>query len=420
VLRIAVVTRYFPSSAEPSQGRSAYETFRILARDAEVRVFYPNASYPSFLKPRSRGYDRLDPAFSPADVKVTYHDYPAVPLLSRAVNGWMAGRVLLPHVRDFAPDVIFSCFLYPEGYAALTLGRILSVPVVAMSIGSDINRIGDPISALYTRTTLRGSDFLVTVSSDLRAKAIAMGASPEKSRSLVNGCDLSVFHVRDRLAARQKLGIDAATAAVIYVGRMDVKKGLRELIAAMTALHADRPHLHAYLIGEGPDKAAVQNAIDANRAAGYIHALAGCPFEDVPLWMAAADLVTLPSYMEGCPNVILEALACGRPVVATNVGGIPEIMSDDCGYLVAPGDADALAHALATTLDRTWDAAAISARHSRSWNAVAAELLGVFKSLLPSEDHHNMKPSRVAEGINHPASLSSDSYQGQGNQSIPG
>jgi teichuronic acid biosynthesis glycosyltransferase TuaC len=327
---------------------------------------------------------------------------------------------LLPHVRDFAPDVIFSCFLYPEGYAALTLGRILSVPVVAMSIGSDINRIGDPISALYTRTTLRGSDFLVTVSSDLRAKAIAMGASPEKSRSLVNGCDLSVFHVRDRLAARQKLGIDAATAAVIYVGRMDVKKGLRELIAAMTALHADRPHLHAYLIGEGPDKAAVQNAIDANRAAGYIHALAGCPFEDVPLWMAAADLVTLPSYMEGCPNVILEALACGRPVVATNVGGIPEIMSDDCGYLVAPRDADALAHALATTLDRTWDAAAISARHSRSWNAVAAELLGVFKSLLPSEDHHNMKPSRVAEGINHPASLSSDSYQEQGNQSIPG
>jgi hypothetical protein len=87
---------------------------------------------------------------------------------------------------------------------------------------------------------------------------------------------------------------------------------------------------------------------------------------------------------------------------------------------VAPRDADALAHALATTLDRTWDAAAISARHSRSWNAVAAELLGVFKSLLPSEDHHNMKPSRVAEGINHPASLSSDSYQGQGNQSIPG
>ena len=78
--------------------------------------------------------------------------------------------------------------------------------------------------------------------------------------------------------------------------------------------------------------------------------------------MAAADLVTLPSYMEGCPNVVLEALACGRPVVATNVGGIPEIMSDECGQLVPPRDPSALAQALASVLDRTWDAAAISAQ----------------------------------------------------------
>jgi len=100
--------------------------------------------------------------------------------------------------------------------------------------------------------------------------------------------------------------------------------------------------------------------------------------------MAAADLVTLPSYMEGCPNVVLEALACGRPVVATNVGGIPEIMSDQCGHLVPPRDPGALALALAAVLDRTWDAAAISAQGSRSWSAVADELLGIFQSLCGS------------------------------------
>jgi teichuronic acid biosynthesis glycosyltransferase TuaC len=385
VLRIAVITRYFPSSAEPSQGRSAYETFRILARDADVRVFYPNAAYPSFLKPRSRVYDKLDPTFSPADVNVTYHDYPALPLLSRAMNGRMAARSLLPHVRSFAPDLIFSCFLYPEGYAALKIGKALSVPVAAMSIGSDINRIGDPISAMHTRTVLRGSDFLVTVSSDLRTKAVAMGASLEKSRAVLNGCDLSVFRVRDRLEARQKLGINPSAAAVIYIGRMDVKKGLRELIEAMTLLRVDRPHLHAYLVGEGADRGVIQSAIEANKATSYIHVLPGCSFEDVPIWMAAADLVTLPSYMEGCPNVILEAIACGRPVVATHVGGIPEVVSADCGCLVPPGDVNALARALAATLGRTWDAAAISARRSRSWNTVAAELLSIFESLLPSQ-----------------------------------
>jgi glycosyltransferase involved in cell wall biosynthesis len=86
--------------------------------------------------------------------------------------------------------------------------------------------------------------------------------------------------------------------------------------------------------------------------------------------------------MEGCPNVVLEALACGRPVVATNVGGIPEIMSEECGRLVPPRYPAALAQALASALDASWDAMAISARGSRSWNSVAAELLEIFESLV--------------------------------------
>ena len=382
MLRIAVVTRYFPSSAEPWQGRSAYQTLRVLARETDLRVFYPNATYPSLLKPRSRSYSKLDPSYSPPDVKASYFDYPALPLLSRPFNGWMAARTLLPHVRRFAPDLIFSCFLYPEGYAALKLGKALAVPVVAMSIGSDINRIGDPISYLHTRTVLREADYLVTVSGDLRVKAVAMGAPEEKTRAVVNGCDLSVFHVRDRLEARRKLGIDPASQVVLYIGRMDVKKGLRELVEAAAALRPKRANLHVYLIGEGPDRPIIQSDLQANDAAGYIHALPGCAFDEVAVWMAAADLVTLPSYMEGCPNVVLEALACGRPVVASNVGGIPEILSDECGRLVPPRDSGALAQALASVLDRTWDAKAISAHGSRSWETVAAELFENFTSLV--------------------------------------
>ena len=119
MLKIAVVTRYFPSSAEPWQGRSAYQTLRVLAREADVRVFFPNATYPSLLKPRSRIYDKLDPSYSPPDVKVSYLrlscSAPGFPAVER-----MDGRPrLLPHVRNFAPDLIFSFFLYPDGYAAL-------------------------------------------------------------------------------------------------------------------------------------------------------------------------------------------------------------------------------------------------------------------------------------------------------------
>ncbi|MGA3131140.1 MAG: glycosyltransferase [Terracidiphilus sp.] len=381
-MRIAVVTRYFPSSGEPAQGRSLYETLRVLSRSAEVQVFYPNAAYPKFLQPRSRTYDKLDPSFRPPDISVSYFNYPALPLISRPFNGWMTARTLLPHVRAFAPDVVFGCFLYPEGFAALRIARSLGVPVSVMSIGSDLNRIGDSLSARYTRTVLREADSIVTVCDDLRNTAVAKGAPAAKARAVLNGCDLKVFYPQDRSQARERLGIDTSCEAVVYVGRMDLKKGLRELVEAVAALHASRPRLHCYLVGRGPDRTAIEDAIRTGEAGGFVHLVPGCAFEEVATWMTAASVVTLPSYMEGCPNVILEALACGRPVVATNVGGIPEVLSDSCGRLVPPREPAKLAEALASVLDAAWNPKAVSAHGSRSWSAPATELMEVFEALV--------------------------------------
>jgi glycosyltransferase involved in cell wall biosynthesis len=337
------------------------------------------------LRPRGRTYDTVDTSFSLPDVDVGYYDYPALPVVSRPFNGWTAARTLLPDVRSFAPDLIFNYFLYPEGYASLKIGRALGVPVVAMGVGSDVHSIGDPFSAMRTRTVLREADFLVAISDDLRKRMVAMGTPPEKTRAVVSGCDLSVFHPASRLKARRKLGVDPAAETVVYIGSMSVKKGLRELVEAAASLRAQRTNLHVYLVGdEGPDRPLIESSIRANSADSYIHVLPGCSFNDVAVWMTAADLVTLPSYMEGCPNVVLEALAAGRPVVATNVGGIPEILDDECGRLVPPRDSSALALALASVLDKKWDAEAIAAHGSRSWETVAEELLDIFESLLPS------------------------------------
>jgi len=382
MLKIAVATAHFPSSAEPTKGRPAYQTMRILSANSRVRVFYPHAVYPCALKPRSRTYDALDASYGFPDVKVGYYDYPALPLVSRPFNGWMAARAMLPHIRSFAPDLIFSYFLYPDGYAALKIGKALGVPVVAMGVGSDVHNIRDRFSAMHTRTVLREADFLIAISDDLRKRMVAMGAPPEKTRTILSGCEISVFHPSERFEARRKLCIDPGVEAVVYIGRMDLKKGLRELVEAAVSLHPLRPDLHVYMVGEGPDRPLIEGAIQANNAASYIHALPGCSFDDVTVWMAASNLVTLPSYMEGLPNVVLEALACGRPVVATNVGGIPEILNDEYGCLVSARDPGALAGALASVLDKAWDAEAISAHGSRSWEAVAAELFEIFSSLV--------------------------------------
>jgi glycosyltransferase involved in cell wall biosynthesis len=383
MLRIAVVTAHYPSSAEPTRGRPAYQTLRVLSRQCEVEVFYPHAAYPPLLRPRSRAYESLEHAYTLPGVAAHYYDYPVLPLVSRPFNGWVAGRALLPHVKRFHPDLVFSYCLYPDGYAGLTIAKALSVPFAAMGVGSDVHSIHDRFSLKHTKTLLHEADLLLAISSDLRERMISMGAPPAKTRTVISGSDPEVFHVRDRGAARAQLGIDPTAEAVVFIGRMDLKKGLRELVEAAASLHPKRPNLHVYLVGDGPDAPPVQSTIVANNASGFIHTITACSFDQVAVWMAAANLVTLPSYIEGCPNVILEALACGRPVVATNVGGIPEIMSEACGRLVPPRDSRALAQALDSVLAGSWDASSIAAHWSRSWSVVAGELLDALQTIVP-------------------------------------
>ncbi len=372
-----------------------YQTLRVLAQKADVRVFHAKPRYVSEIERHTRPGNHAANTYQPEGVQASYYEFPALPLLSRPFNGRILARTLMPDVRAFRPDLVLGCFLYPDGYAAVKIARSLSVPVAVMSIGSDINRIGDPVSAMLTRSVVREADFVLTVSGDLREKAIHLGALRERTRAIVNGCDLSVFHVKERDAARQKLGIESSVKAVLYVGRIDVRKGLRELVESTAMLKLVHPRLHTYIVGQGPDIPILEKAIRGNRADESIHIIRGCEFNEVAEWMAAADVVTLPSYMEGCPNVVLEALACGRPVVASNVGGIPEILSDQCGRLVLPGHSVDLACALGAVLEREWDAGAISAEQSRSWEDVAAELLEVFEFL----ESHRIKQKTDEESL---------------------
>jgi glycosyltransferase involved in cell wall biosynthesis len=381
MLKLAVITRYFPSAQEPWQGRSAYETLRALAPYVDLHVFHAMPARRARPEHRDRAITRGTQNSFSSEIPSSYYAFPALPLISRPLNGTSVTRAVFEDVRSFAPDLVLGCFVYPDGDAAVRVARHLGVPAVVMALGSDINRRRDPFTAWRTKTVLRNANVVLTVSEALRQRALALGAREETTRTILNGCDPSVFYLQDRLKARRELGIDSSAKVIVYLGRMDVKKGLRELVQSAVMLHASRPGVHTYMVGEGPDRAVIESDIDKNRAAGYIHLEPPCSFDRVAQWMAASNLVTLPSYMEGCPNVILEALACGRPVVATAVGGIPEIMSDQCGRLVRPRDPGDLAGALSAVLDQSWNSHTISALRTRTWPRVAEELSEVFRTL---------------------------------------
>lgn len=381
-LRVAVITNYFPTSVQPWAGHSAYQTLLELAEECTVEVFYPESVYPSFLIPKSRTYTALDLSHEVPGIRTHYLPYRAVPIVSRPLNGWFAARAVRKKVKAFQPDVILSYIVYPDGFAAVRVGKSLGVPTLLIAIGSDLNRIPGRLVKLLTRYALRHADGVITVSHDLLKTARRLGAHRDRSVAILNGCDTSRFRPRDRVAARDALNIPQDHEAVLYVGRLDIRKGLIELIEAVSTLRRSRPLLHLYIVGEGADRIVLNESVTRWRAESCITFVPSCTTDRVAQWMSASDLVTLPSYKEGCPNVVLEALAAGRPVVATNVGGIPELMGQRSGRLIASHDARALAQALDEVLSERWDAHELAHRHERSWRDVSNDVLSFMHDVI--------------------------------------
>ncbi|MEZ5404536.1 MAG: glycosyltransferase [Bryobacteraceae bacterium] len=375
-LRIAVVTPLFPIRAEPYRGKPIYETVRRLREFAEVRAWCLTARYPAWLRPSSYQYRTVDADYQPDGVPTEYVTYPAIPVATRPFNPWLGTRALLPRLRPWTPDVVLAYWLYPEGRSALLAARNLGAAAVVGSRGSDLKRIPDGWTRRMTAATVREADRVITVSEDLRRAAIALGADGSRVTTIVNGCDTTVFRPAPRMAAREELGLGPDDEVVVYVGHLQTSKGVFDLAAAARQLRRRRGRLRTVLLGEGVDEAQLRSQTPAED--GFL--LPGAkPAAVVTRWLAAADVFCLPSYSEGCPNVVIEALACHRPVVATTVGGIPELVDGETGILVPPGDPGALENALDQALGMPWPENAFDAAGPRSWREAARQTYEVCR-----------------------------------------
>jgi teichuronic acid biosynthesis glycosyltransferase TuaC len=249
-MKIAVVTPYFPTSNNSYKGHSAFHTLRFLKRHAEIEVICPLTAYPKWLRPKKYG-DAPDLAYQPEGFKTTYFEYPAIPVVTRPINGLTCARLLLPYVRSARPDLILNYWLYPEGFSAVRVGRKLRVPVIVGAIGSDICRLNDPLTRVLVRRTLMNAAGIITVSEDLRRRAIALGIPREQITTILNGCDTSVFHPGDRNQARREIGCDPDGEIILYAGNLLPSKGLGELLAAFIELLKSRPAARLALVGKG-------------------------------------------------------------------------------------------------------------------------------------------------------------------------
>src|SRR3984885_9931809 len=169
-LRIAVATHFFPSSSQPLRGRPIYQITKALSKIADVRVFCVDFAYPryKFLQPRSFLHHNAEASHTVSGVEVEYLHYRTLPIITRLLNGYNCGRVLLPRLRNFGPDLVIGYNVYPDGYGVVAAARHLGIPVVIGAIGSDVLRIPSYLVGQLTAQTMKKASFVLTVSDNLR------------------------------------------------------------------------------------------------------------------------------------------------------------------------------------------------------------------------------------------------------------
>lgn len=403
-MRILAMTNLYPNPFQPQRATFNREQVRALAREHPVTVISPIA-WTEELAARRAGNPPLprDRRMEWDGVPVAYPRSWFIPRILRGSYGrffrWSLAKTFRRTVSEFRPDVVFATWAYPDGWAAVQLGRKAGLPVVLKVHGSDVLELDKhPSRRRGTVEALCRADRVVAVSRDLARKVIELGAPPERIHLIYNGVDNQVFHPSDRTQARHRLGLDPDRPALLYVGNLVPVKGPDILLDACGLLAKLGVRFDLHVIGKGPlrptlERQAVDHGIaDRTRFHGTI------AHDQLPDWFRAATMLVLPSRSEGVPNVLLEASACGTPFVASRVGGIPEVAHLGASRLVPVGEPPQLADAIAEILSHppTPPAGQVGRTHAKA----AQELVAVFESALRKD------PATAAGTLYRPENLS--------------
>jgi PEP-CTERM/exosortase A-associated glycosyltransferase len=347
---LLVFTSLYPNKVQPAHGVFVEERLRHLVASGRVSatVVAPVPWFP--FRHRAFGAYATFAAVPREEtrhgIRVLHPRYPVIPKLGMNFTPSLMYRALLPAVRKLAAgsgnfDLIDAHYFYPDGVVAARLGAAIGKPVVISARGSDVTWI-----PRYRRPRLRiqaaaeSADALVTVSQALKDTLAALGADPAKITVLRNGVDLDRFAPRDRMALRRKIGVQGAVW--LTVSHLVELKGIHIVIEALARV----PDVTLLIAGKGPQERELSQLVDRLGLSARVRFLGAIPHAELCDCYNVADAMVLASSREGMPNVVLESIACGTPVLATPVGGIPELITvPEAGELMRERSPEALAKA---------------------------------------------------------------------------
>ena len=389
-LKVLFLTQIFPTPVNPTKGVFIHQLVRGLMDHCEVRVVSPQPWFPRlprwrFLE-RWHGYSLIPSEYNIEGIPVLSPKYPFIPKLGDCYHSYLLLMGLVGHLyalrRLFRFDVINAHWLYPDGVAAAWLARIMGVPLVLSGRGCDVNLfLSEKCKREPILQALRRAAQVTVVSEDLKAHLLGVGVDNERVTVIRNGVNKKIFFARASTECVDKLGLPKNCSRILFVGRLaeEEEKGFRYLIDAVQELVRVRKQITLYVVGDGPMQQTYEEVVKNQDLQRHIQFVGAQAHQDIPLWIGACDVLCLPSIREGCPNVILEALSCGRPVVASKVGDIPNLIRNGNGLLVEPSNSHQLFEALAIALAREWDQDEICKSVRRlSWDVAASQYYSVL------------------------------------------
>ena len=271
-----------------------------------------------------------------------------------------------------------------ESLLAVHLKRKYNKPLIVTLYGEDVNRFAKQFPSKYlTKFALINSDAIICQSSFLKNGVYNVGIKDNEFFIIPMGALLSKFKPRDKYNARKMLGLPSNKKMILFVGHLFTRKGVEYLIRAVNIIKEKDKKVLCCVIGSGHLENDLKRLSQDLGLSNYIRFLGEKKRDDIPFYMNACDVFVLPSLSEGLPVVLCEALACGKPVVATRVAGTPELINKDVGFLVEPKDVDALAEKITSSLNKRWDKNKLIKRAKEfSVTNSAKKVLNVYKSFL--------------------------------------
>jgi teichuronic acid biosynthesis glycosyltransferase TuaC len=388
-VRTLVLSSLYPNPVQPRHG--IFIENRVLDQvrsgRVEVRVVAPVAWFP-FRQKLFGGYSRL--AGIPHEderqgLRVSHPRFPVVPKVGMTIApALLAASLIRPIQRiideGFDFDILDSYYFYPDGVAAALLGRYFTKPVVITALGTDVNVISQyTLPRKMIQWAAHNSAGMTTVCQALKDRLVDLGAPEGSIRAVLHGVDLAVFRPpRDRKELLSRLGLKGPT--LLSVGNLIELKGHHVAIKALKLL----PAMELLVAGTGPDEGSLKRLAASVGVDSRVRFIGHVNHAELPDYYGAADALILASSREGIPNVLLESMACGTPVVATRVGGIPEVITArEAGLLVAERTPESLAAAVRDLLKDYPDRQSTRRFVEKySWKQTTEDHLALFEDLL--------------------------------------